>query len=72
EDRGVKLIGKGEINMKLDLVEGDERRRVYDVGGGKIGLSVKRLSVKDLVSDNGGKVKIDYELYEEEEKMGCY
>ncbi len=70
EEEGVKLMGKGEINMKFDFVEGGERRSVQDIGGGGIGLNVKRLSIVDFVRGDGGKVKVDQELYENEEKMG--
>ena len=68
EDTGVKLIRKGDINMNLHFVEGHETTTLYDVPAGKIPLTVQTLSLKH----NGGKLKIHYELYQDEQKMGSY
>ena len=72
EDTGVKLIRKGDINMNLHFVEGHETTTLYDVPAGKIPLTVKTLSLKHFVTHNGGKLKIHYELYQDEQKMGSY
>ena len=72
EDSGVKLIRKGDINMNLHFVEGHETTTLYDVPAGKIPLTVKTLSLMHFVTHNGGKLKIHYELYQDEQKMGSY
>ena len=72
EDTGVKLFRKGDINMNLHFVEGHETTTLYDVPAGKIPLTVKTLSLKHFVTHNGGKLKIHYELYQDEQKMGSY
>ena len=72
EDSGVKLIRKGDINMNLHFVEGHETTTLYDVPTGKIPLTVKTLSLMHFVTHNGGKLKIHYELYQDEQKMGSY
>ena len=72
EDTGVKLIRKGDINMNLHFVEGHETTTLYDVPAGKIPLTVKTLSLMHFVTHNGGKLKIHYELYQDEQKMGSY
>ena len=40
---------------------------LYDVPAGKIPLTVKTLSLKHFVTHNGGKLKIHYELYQDEQ-----
>ena len=72
EDSGVKLIRKGDINMNLHFVEGEETTTLYDIPAGRIPLTVKTLSILHFVTPNGGKLKIHYELYQNEEKMGSY
>ena len=66
------LIRKGDINMNLHFVEGHETTTLYDVPTGKIPLTVKTLSLMHFVTHNGGKLKIHYELYQDEQKMGSY
>lgn len=41
EDNGVKLIRKGDINMNLHFVEGEETTTLYDTPAGRIPLTVK-------------------------------
>lgn len=72
EDSGVKLIRKGDFNMNLHFVEGEETTTLYDIPAGRIPLTVKTLSILHFVTPNGGKLKIQYELYQNEEKMGSY
>ena len=72
EDNGVKLIRKGDINMNLHFVEGEETTTLYDTPAGRIPLTVKTLSILHFVTPDGGKLKIHYELYQNEEKMGSY
>ena len=61
-----------DINMNLHFVEGHETTTLYDVPTGKIPLTVKTLSLMHFVTHNGGKLKIHYELYQDEQKMGSY
>lgn len=72
EDNGIKLIRKGDINMNLHFVEGTETTTLYTIPAGRIPLTVKTLSILHFVKDNGGKLKIHYELFQNEEKMGSY
>ena len=58
--------------MNLHFVEGHETTTLYDVPTGKIPLTVKTLSLMHFVTHNGGKLKIHYELYQDEQKMGSY
>ena len=72
EDSGVKLIRKGDINMNLHFVEGQTTTTFYDISAGRIPLEVKTLRILHFVSGDGGKLKIHYELYQDNEKMGSY
>ncbi|MBL7572625.1 DUF1934 domain-containing protein [Staphylococcus saccharolyticus] len=72
EDSGVRLIRKGHINMNLHFVEGKETTTLYEIPAGRIPLTVKTLSIIHFVTQDGGKLKIHYELYQNEEKMGSY
>ncbi len=72
EDSGVRLIRKGHINMNLHFVEGKETTALYEIPAGRISLTVKTLSIIHFVTQDGGKLKIHYELYQNEEKMGSY
>lgn len=72
EESGVKLIRKGDINMNLHFIEGQETTTLYDIPAGRIPLTVKTRSILHFVNDNGGKLKIQYELHQNEEKMGSY
>jgi len=72
EEQGVKLIRKGDINMNLHFVEGQDTVTLYDIPAGRIPLTVKTRSILHFVDDNGGKLKIQYELHQNDEKMGSY
>ncbi|SPZ95204.1 DUF1934 domain-containing protein [Staphylococcus aureus] len=70
DDDSVKLIRKGDINMNLHFVEGQTTTTFYDISAGRIPLEVKTLRILHFVSGDGGKLKIHYELYQDNEKMG--
>ncbi|ADC88308.1 DUF1934 family protein [Staphylococcus lugdunensis] len=72
DQQGVKLIRKGDINMNLHFVEGKTTTTLYDISAGRLTLTVKTLSILHFVNKSGGKLKIHYELYQEDEKMGTY
>lgn len=72
DDDNVKLIRKGDINMNLHFVEGQTTTTFYDISAGRIPLEVKTLRILHFVSGDGGKLKIHYELYQDNEKMGSY
>ncbi|HCY1269182.1 TPA: DUF1934 domain-containing protein [Staphylococcus aureus] len=72
DDDSVKLIRKGGINMNLHFVEGQTTTTFYDISAGRIPLEVKTLRILHFVSGDGGKLKIHYELYQDNEKMGSY
>jgi uncharacterized beta-barrel protein YwiB (DUF1934 family) len=72
DQQGVKLIRKGDINMNLHFVEGKTTMTLYDISAGRLTLTVKTLSILHFVNKSGGKLKIHYELYQEDEKMGTY
>ncbi|HAR4317607.1 TPA: DUF1934 family protein [Staphylococcus aureus] len=72
DDDSVKLIRKGDINMNLHFVEGQMTTTFYDISAGRIPLEVKTLRILHFVSGDGGKLKIHYELYQDNEKMGSY
>ncbi|MBU9756178.1 DUF1934 family protein [Staphylococcus aureus] len=72
DDDSVKLIRKGDINMNLYFVEGQTTTTFYDISAGRIPLEVKTLRILHFVSGDGGKLKIHYELYQDNEKMGSY
>ena len=72
DDGSVKLIRKGDMNMNLHFVEGQTTTTFYDISAGRIPLEVKTLRILHFVSGDGGKLKIHYELYQDNEKMGSY
>ncbi|HIH7686709.1 TPA: DUF1934 domain-containing protein [Staphylococcus aureus] len=72
DDDSVKLIRKGDINMNLHFVEGQATTTFYDISAGRIPLEVKTLRILHFVSGDGGKLKIHYELYQDNEKLGSY
>ena len=72
DQQGVKLIRKGDINMNLHFVEGKTTTTLYDISAGRLTLTVKTLSILHFVNKSGGKLKIHYEVYQEDEKMGTY
>lgn len=71
-DDSIKLLRKGDINMNLHFVEGQTTTTLYDIPAGRMTLEVKTLSILHFVKENGGKLKIHYELYQQNEKMGSY
>ena len=68
----VKLIRKGDIDMNLHFVEGHTTTTLYDIPAGRMTLDVKTLSILHFVKNDSGKLKIHYELYQNDEKMGIY
>ncbi|BCU53129.1 uncharacterized beta-barrel protein YwiB (DUF1934 family) [Staphylococcus auricularis] len=72
ESSGVKIIRKGDINMKLHFVEGEDTVTLYELSGAKIPLTVRTRSIKHFVEADGGKLKVHYDLLQAEEKMGTY
>ncbi|MBI5975112.1 DUF1934 domain-containing protein [Staphylococcus canis] len=71
-DNGVKIIRKGDINMTLHFVEGHDTVTYYHIPEGKMVFTVHTLSILHFVTDEGGKLKVHYELYQDDEKMGVY
>ena len=72
EEAGVKIIRKGDINMKLHFIEGQETTTLYEMSAGRIPLTIKTQSIKHYVTDQGGKLKVQYQLFQADEKMGTY
>ncbi len=72
ESSGVKIIRKGEINMNLHFVEGADTMTLYEINGGRIPLTVRTHSILHFVMDDGGKLKVHYDLIQDDEKMGTY
>lgn len=72
EETGVKIIRKGDINMNLHFVEGEDTITLYEISGGRIPLTVRTHSILHFVLDKGGKLKVHYDLIQDEEKMGSY
>jgi len=72
EETGVKIIRKGDINMNLHFVEGEDTITLYEISGGRIPLTVRTHSILHFVLDGGGKLKVHYDLIQDEEKMGSY
>ncbi|GGI29739.1 MULTISPECIES: DUF1934 domain-containing protein [Staphylococcus] len=68
----IKIIRKGDINMTLHFKEGQPTKTFYHLPEGKILLVVNTLSIIHFVSETGGKLKVHYELYQDDEKMGTY
>ena len=68
----IKIIRKGDINMTLHFQEGQPTKTFYHLPEGKILLMVNTLSIIHFVSEKGGKLKVHYELYQDDEKMGTY
>lgn len=69
---GVKIIRKGDIDMNLYFVEGQDTTTFYHISEGKLIFTVHTLSILHFITDTGGKLKIHYELYQGDEKMGVY
>lgn len=72
EDSGVKIIRKGDIKMNLHFVEGEDTITLYEITGGRIPLTVRTHSIIQFVTADGGKLKVHYDLIQDEEKMGMY
>lgn len=72
EQAGVKIIRKGDMNMNIHFVEGEDTITLYEINGGRIPLTVHTHSILHFVTDDGGKVKVHYDLLQEDEKMGTY
>ncbi|MCG7339336.1 DUF1934 family protein [Staphylococcus sp. ACRSN] len=72
EDTGVKVIRKGDIKMNLHFVEGEKTVTLYEITGGRIPLTVHTHSIIQFVTADGGKLKIHYDLIQDDEKMGTY
>lgn len=72
EETGVKIIRKGDINMNLHFVDGEDTITLYEISGGRIPLTVRTHSILHFVLDDGGKLKVHYDLIQDEEKMGSY
>ena len=72
ESSGVKIIRNGDIKLNLHFVEGEETITLYEISGGRIPLTVYTHSILHFVNDNGGKLKVHYDLIQDEEKMGSY
>ena len=72
ESSGVKIIHNGDIKLNLHFVEGEETITLYEISGGRIPLTVYTHSILHFVNDNGGKLKVHYDLIQDEEKMGSY
>ncbi|EKU46020.1 DUF1934 domain-containing protein [Staphylococcus massiliensis] len=72
EDNGVKIIRKGDINMRLHFVEGEDTITFYELPTGRIPLTVHTKSIITFQEAHGGQVKVNYDLYQENEIMGSY
>ena len=72
EATGVKIIRNGEIKMNLHFVEGEDTITLYEISGGRIPLTVRTHSILHFVTGDGGKLKVHYDLIQDEEKMGSY
>ncbi|NWK84827.1 DUF1934 family protein [Staphylococcus sp. GSSP0090] len=72
EATGVKIMRKGEIQMNLHFVEGEDTITLYEITGGRIPLTVRTHSILHFVTDHGGKLKVHYDLIQDDEKMGSY
>ncbi|ALN77913.1 DUF1934 family protein [Staphylococcus agnetis] len=68
----IKIIRKGDINMTLHFQEGQPTKTFYHIPEGKMLLMVNTLSIIHFVDEAGGKLKIHYELYQDDDKMGTY
>ncbi|AYU56245.1 Uncharacterized beta-barrel protein ywiB [Staphylococcus piscifermentans] len=72
QDSEVKLMRSGEIKQNLHFVEGKDTVSLYEIPAGKIPLTVRTLSINHFIQPEASKLKIRYELFQEEEKMGTY
>ncbi|QLK85403.1 DUF1934 domain-containing protein [Staphylococcus sp. 17KM0847] len=71
-DADVKIIRKGDVNMTLHFVEGQDTITYYHIAEGKMVFTVRTLRVLHFVTPEGGKLKIHYKLYQENHLIGTY
>lgn len=71
-DDSIKIIRKGDINMTLHFVEGQDTTTFYEFPHGKVVLTVHTMSILHFVSENGGKLKVYYALFQGNEQIGKY
>lgn len=72
QDGQVRLLRSGEIKQNLHFVEGETTTSLYEIPSGKMPLDIRTLSIHHFVQPDEGKLKIRYELFQNEEKMGTY
>ena len=72
QDGEVKLMRSGEIKQNLHFVEGKDTVSLYEIPAGKIPLTVRTLSINHFIQPEMSKLKIRYELFQDEEKMDTY
>lgn len=72
QDGEVKLMRSGVIKQNLHFVEGKDTVSLYEIPAGKIPLTVRTLSINHFIQPEMSKLKIRYELFQDEEKMGTY
>lgn len=72
QDGEVKLMRSGEIKQNLHFVEGKDTVSLYEIPAGKIPLTVRTLSNNHFIQPEMSKLKIRYELFQDEKKMGTY
>ena len=70
QDGEVKLMRSGEIKQNLHFVEGKDTVSLYEIPAGKIPLTVRTLSNNHFIQPEMSKLKIRYELFQDEKKMG--
>ena len=58
--------------MNLHFVEGEDTITLYEITGGRIPLTVRTHSILHFVTEHGGKLKVHYDLIQDDEKMGSY
>ncbi|VED63729.1 Uncharacterized beta-barrel protein ywiB [Staphylococcus delphini] len=71
-DESVKLMRKGDINMNMHFIEGQDTTTFYELPHGKMVLTVHTMSILHFVTPDGGKLKVHYALFQGDEKMGTY
>ncbi len=72
QDGEVKLMRSGVIKQNLHFVEGKDTVSLYEIPAGKIPLTVRTLSINHFIQPEMSKLKIRYELFQDEEKMDTY
>ncbi len=61
-DGGVKLVRTGEINMTLQLLEGEKSVTTLGVEGGQMTISLYAATVRHRVKDAAGSIDLTYVL----------